>query len=123
MANAITLDSIRESVEKKYAPVKIEVDAETTVELRNILRLSKNERKKVTAALEELEGLTENEDDMTEDDIQKIVSVMGTVISTVANGNARKLITALGDDIPVIMQVLETWQAGTQSGEANSSPA
>lgn len=121
MSNTFTLDNIREAVEKKYAPLKIVLDDGLEVELRSLLRLDKDERKIVTDALTVLEELEDAEE--SEDSVELAIEAMGTVIRTVAKGNARELISALGDDIPMYMQVLETWQEGTQVGEASTSPA
>jgi len=113
MGNVFTLDSLREEVEKKYAPIVIDYGGDKPAELSALLRLSKKPRDAVLAQLDRLQE-TEDVDVMQECavEILKLVSPDG-----------ERLVAALESDLALTMRVLETWMESTQSGEAGNSPS
>ena len=66
MSNTFTLDSLREETIKRYEPTKVELPDGSTISLKSTLRLKKDERKAVVAAMDEIKEL-EDEDDLTDE--------------------------------------------------------
>lgn len=126
MSNTFTLDSLREETIKRYEPTKMELSDGTTVSLKSTLRLKKDERKAVVAAMDEIKEL-EDEDDLTEEWSALVCDAIEKVFRLIAS-NSRKLIAELDHDDPEIKAALYTsllsrWMGETQLGEAESSPS
>lgn len=120
MANVFTLDSLRESLEKKYAPTVIGLgDQEVT--LQNLLRLPKTKRTKASTLLKSMKR-GEGEEPI---DTDELLEVMKTVIETVAtDAKAGKALTReIGDDLSLASEVIHMWSEATQAGEASNSDA
>lgn len=112
MGKTFTLDSLREEAERKYSPVVVVLSDGTEVQLLNLLRLGKKDRDKVIAKLKELEG---------DGGIDAIGGVVTDVLTVIGGANGKKLVAELGDDVALMMQVLEAWMDSSQPGEAQSS--
>ncbi|MEU9126581.1 phage tail assembly protein [Kitasatospora sp. NPDC048540] len=109
-----TLDNIRAAAEAKYGSTDIELSAGSVVRLLNPLRLPK-------ATREELQGLQ----DQMEADGADQEALMEGVIRLVAD-NPKKgdaLIAAIGGDLAVLAEIVETYSKSTQVGEASASAA
>lgn len=124
MSNVFTLDSMREELDRKYAPVIVDLGSEQ-VELRSLLRLKSGPRKEVATKLEELKKINEtadaeDEDTMSLRDLDKATNLAEEILYHVAD-KPDKLIDALDGDMSLIMQVFEAWMGDTQAGEADSS--
>ncbi|AFF28322.1 tail assembly chaperone [Mycobacterium phage Twister] len=115
MSNVFTLDSLREEADKTFAPVKVELSDGTQVTLRNILRLAKNDRKKVLATLETLRSDEEREG-KTLDEIDTMVDAVTEVLKVVAGKDAAKLVKELDGDLGMLMGVLNHWLEETAPG-------
>ena len=123
MGNVFTLESLREEAEKKFSPVEIELPDGDVVTLRNMLRLPKNDRKKVVEKLKALEKVGEDNDgEETEDEVTELVRLGNEILMLVAD-QGRKLVKELDGDVAVIMNLIELWMGTTQPGEAKPSPA
>lgn len=128
MSNLFTLDSLREEADKKFAPVKIGMSDGTEVTLKNLLRLGKRDRDLVTDRLKTInkshdeEGNDSEETSTSIESVDALLEAATEILSKVAD-DPRKLLKELDGDVGLIMQVLQTWMEGTQSGEAQSSPA
>lgn len=120
MGNVFTLDALREEVEKEFAPVEIVVSDGSTVTLRNLLRLPRGERGKVLEKLKVLEAHEDSEEGT--DEFARMADVAKEVLGLVAD-DGRKLLKDLGEDIAVILKVLNVWMGSSQPGEAQPSPA
>lgn len=127
MSNVFTLDSLREEVEKEYAPVKVTVAKDQDVVLRNLLRVPKKAREELFGLLDEMENLTEGKDDeaeMSVDELEKTAGIATRMIELVADGpHKKKLIDALNDDMALTLKVFEAWMEASNPGEAPRSPA
>lgn len=111
MSNVFSLDSLREEIEKEFAPLQLEIGTKT-VTLSNLMRLPKKKRDSVMAKLKELENA-----DQAEVDAEAIsVDVLAEV-----SDNPELLRSGLEDDIALAMKILNLWMTSTQSGEAESS--
>ncbi|MEU6056985.1 phage tail assembly protein [Streptomyces sp. NPDC047097] len=102
-----TLDDIRAAADARYGSTDIEIDPETTVVLRNPLRLSKEERTELAALQDKLDG--DDQGDVLADAIRLVAK---------SKPAAEKLITQLDGDLALLAQVFESYSKGTQAGEA-----
>lgn len=107
---AVSLKSIRESVEKKYVAYEIELDNGEVVKLLNPLRLADDKLTKLSQFADEAGDL----------DLSSIAEKIEEVISTVAEtpGGAKKLIAAAGRDRAVLVSILESYFEAQEAGEA-----
>lgn len=122
MGNVFTLDSLREEVEREFAPVKIVVSDGSEVTLRNILRLPKKQREKVMEKLRVLESAEKSDDEGDSDQIGRLAAAAIEVLALVAD-HSDKLVEDLDGDAGVILKVLGVWMESSQPGEAQPSPA
>jgi hypothetical protein len=111
MSNVFSLDSLREEIEKEFAPLQLEI-GEKTVTLSNLMRLPKKKRDSAMAQLKTLE----NEDKLEIDAEAVAVEILADV-----SDNPTLLRKALAGDIALSMKILNLWMTSTQSGEAESS--
>jgi hypothetical protein len=111
MAN-FSLADIQAAAEAKYSSTKINISDSETVELRNALRLGKDERKALTAVQGQLD-----EDGADQQDLMEQALVI--VAASKAQGNA--LIKAIGGDLAVLAEVFAKYGEETQAGEASPS--
>ena len=111
MGNIFTLDSLREEIERQYAPVVLEV-GDQDVTLTNLMRLPKKKRDLVMAKVE----LLNTDDDVDEDQDQIALDIILAV-----SDKPVLLKKALGDDLALIMKIVTVWMESTQTGEAESS--
>lgn len=116
MSNVYTLDDLRASLEKKYAPVEID-----GVVLRNVMRLSKDERKTVLDAVAQVNN---DGDEQESRDLDVLLDHIKTVITVVGEGTkGAGLAKKVGDDLALGMEILRIWSEATQPGEAQNSPS
>lgn len=117
MSNVFTLDSMREEADNEFAPMKVEVGADT-VSLRSILRLNKKNRETVMGLLRDMNS---EEKSGGLEDIDRIVGSIEKVIELVAD-NPKPLLKAADGDFAILKNILESWVEATQVGEAENSP-
>lgn len=117
MGNVFTLDSLREEVERTYAPVKIGLADGSEITLVNLLRLPKKQRDLALATLKKIEG-GEGSEDL---DIDGMAATATEVLAAVADDGGR-LTKEIDGDAGLAFKLLEIWMAATQPGEAASSP-
>jgi hypothetical protein len=115
-----SLDDIREQTRKKFQPFKITLSDKSEVTLASALKLSKDDRKTVSTALEDFNALTPEQDDPESLDL--VVEVLSRIFTLVADKPA-KLLKDLDDDDPMVKvmlmtKVLVAWVEETQLGEA-----
>lgn len=107
-----TLDDIREAADKKYGGLTIELGEGHGVTLRNVLRLSREERGKI-------EQLQDREDESVDETIEGLREAVLTLADSSDNGRA--LLDLIGDDAALLIHIFKTWQGQTQAGEAQPS--
>lgn len=118
MSNVYTLDNLRSEMDKKYAPVEIDLGKGEPVVLHNLMRLDSKRRQAVQEAIASIQ----NQDEDT--DADEALEGVKTVIGLVADDNKGKALNdAIGDDVGLAMHILELWSEATQPGEASNSPA
>lgn len=124
MSNVFTLDSMREEIEKEFAPCQIALADGKTVTLRNLLRLPRKNREKVYTLLDEL-----GEAQKVEGDDESNASLLATeksaqialqIIPLVADSEklGLQLVQSIEEDLALTLRVFSAWMEGTQSGEA-----
>lgn len=125
MSNVYTLETLKNDLDREFAPVVIEVDGERLV-LRNLLRVNETERAMILEALKEVETSNSDDDeaDLSVEEMQVLTSAVTNVLrSIVADGKGDKLVNHIDGDLMLSMKVLEMWTEATQPGEAQNSPA
>lgn len=123
MGNLFTLDSMREEIERDFAPCQIEIEGRTLT-LRNLLRIPKKDREQVFALLDELAELQKEES--TESGLvatEKSARVALQILPLVADNEklGRHLVEAIEDDLALTLRVFSTWMETSNAGEAEGS--
>ncbi|SUE29608.1 Uncharacterised protein [Nocardia farcinica] len=126
MTNVYSLDQLREDVERKFAPITIELGEGERVVLRNLLRVPKREREQVFALMDSMDELEDAERASAGagmDFLSKSADLAKDIIVLVADSRylGQKLVDNLGDDLALTLQIFEMWMKATQPGEAESS--
>lgn len=116
---SVTLDSIREAADRKYGPYVVQFGDGGECTLRQALRLPADDRRRLAAVQDEISG---------ESDLERLdylVEGLRDMIRIVASraSDAEALISAVGDDTPVLMEIVAGWQGATEPGEASGSAA
>lgn len=110
MASIMTLDQIRDAAEQKYGAKVIDLGDDKTVELKNPLRLSKDNRDAIT--------------ELSPEDFDDVVDYFRAAFEAVAGKKgAAELCKALGDDPALYATVFESYMQEAQVGEASPSQA
>ena len=126
MGNIFTLDSMREEIEREYAPFQIEVDGKTLT-LKNLLRVPRKDRDAVYALLDEMAEVQRHSDE--DEDVSSLASTEKSaqlalkILPLVADkpALAEKLVEEIEDDLALTLRVFSSWMDKTQSGEADRS--
>lgn len=126
MSNVFNLDSLREELDREFAPLTLTFGKEQVV-LRNLMRISDTERKVVLKALEEVEALQPAEGEEESQSLEE-VEALGKAVHTVllnvtGDGKGQKLVDYIGGDLMMSMKIMEQWTEATQPGEAENSSA
>ncbi|ALK86998.1 tail assembly chaperone [Mycobacterium phage Pepe] len=121
MTNVFSLDTAREEADRKFgAPFPVEIDKDTTVHLRSVLRLNKSDREKVQKAVEVIQSVNEkNESDqesVTEKDVDRFNAAIFEVLTLVAGKDSKALLDALDGDYAVATLVLNAYMEASQMG-------
>lgn len=117
MGNVYSLVDLKADIEKEFAPLEIEL-GRGKVLIRNVLRLSKDERTEVLGAIKKFSGEAASED------VDEMFDAIRTVLRVCSEGGkGDALVTAIGDDLALAMKIMNLWTEATQPGEARNSPA
>lgn len=116
--STITLDSIRESLDNKYGAVEVDMGT-SSVQLRNALRLSKEERQKLMHVFDDVKS-DDNDDEFDEDVTLDSMREMIRLVSDTKEG-AEELISALGEDLAMFVEVMGEYTKDQKLGEASAS--
>lgn len=123
MSNVFTLDSMREEIEKEFAPCQVDLGDGKVVTLRNLLRLGKTVREQVYALLDDLNA--DKEDESASSGLvetEKAGEIALKIFPLVADSEklGRQLVDAIEDDLALTLRVFSNWMNGAQVGEADS---
>jgi hypothetical protein len=126
MSNVYSLDTLKNDLDKEFAPLKLEIDGDELV-LRNLMRVNDKDRDEVLAALKVVEENAKDEDDEDEQSPEEIAAMSAAITTVIrcvtAGGKGEKLVQAIDGDLMLGMRVMELWTEATQPGEAQNSPA
>jgi hypothetical protein len=125
MSNVFTLDSMREEIEREFAPCQVELGDGKTVTLRNLLRVPRKNREEIYGLLDELSDAQKAEGDdaglaATEKSAQIALRILPLVADSEKLG--RQLVESIEEDLALTLRVFSRWMDGTQAGEAEGSP-
>ena len=115
MGKSFTLESWREEIDNKYAPVDIALPSGKVVTLPALLRMKGNQRAETQKLMSEM-GEVQAAEDTTLDDVVEVGKRALACIAGKADGKA--LVDAIGDDPALVLRVLEAWMDTSQPGEA-----
>lgn len=110
---AITLSSIKEAADKKFAPTVIDLeDGKDPVVLVNPLRLDKKKRD----SLGNMKDALEAED-------AEMAEVLSDILLSAAKTPAqgKRLVAAADGDAAVLLTILNEWTGDSDAGEASTS--
>ena len=114
-----TLADIQREADAKYAPVDITLASGQVVHLRSLLRVSDAERKAIVDALKTINA--EDSDDV--ENLAELAPAIDKVLTTVADGGmGNALLTAVGGDLGLKLELIKRWSEASQPGEAPRSP-
>ena len=113
----LTLDDIRESVEREFVSTKIKI-GEVEVVMTNPIRMSKEQRKKLS---ESMEGTEEATKETLEGQFDRMLGIIRAAVPDKTQANL--LVNAIGDDLAVAMKVLDAYLKEQKPGEALGSQA
>ena len=120
MSNIFTLDSMREEVEKEFAPFQMELEDGKVVTLRNLLLIPKKDRDIIYALLDELGELQKAEGSglvNTEKSAQVALQIIPLVADSEKLG--KQLVAAIEEDLALTLRVFSSWM-GNDQGKADS---
>lgn len=122
MSNIFTLDSMREEIEKEFAPFQLTIDGKTLT-LRNLLRVPKKHREEVYALLDELAAVSDKDEENSLSSTEKSAQIALKILPLVADNEklAGVLVANIEDDLALTLRVFSTWMGATQAGEAEGS--
>lgn len=108
-----TLTDLKNSVAQKYAPTVIENGADTYT-LQNPLQLPEKARDKVENLLDGLTG-----EESTTKDMLKVFREVVVLVTEESKG--KELLGLLGDNDPLLIELVSSWMEDTQLGEVAGS--
>lgn len=121
---SFTLDDIITAAEKKYGSYDIE-HGEETLHLRNVLKLSKAERKELAALQTKLttNEINENADKSEDEEEIDEEKILKDIIKLLAHNKtlATAVLKSIGDRLDVLLHIYISWNEGTEAGEAPAS--
>jgi hypothetical protein len=139
MSEVFDLDSLREEVEREFAPLRLTVGDQEVV-LGNPIRMPKEDRKALQSAFNRLDEMTtavqkdeaaaakakeegvEYTSTIDADEVEADLLVTAQSIIKIAAGKAgTKLVNKIGDDLQLTMKLIELWGQKVSPGEASSS--
>ena len=121
--NVFTLDSMRQEIEKEFAPCQFELPDGKTVTLRNILRLPKTARESVYELLDELADLQKDDKNNGLSATEKSAAIALKILPLVADNEKRgdELVELIEEDLALTLRVFAVWMDGTSVGEPEGS--
>lgn len=113
----LTLDDIRESVEREFVSTKIQV-GDVEVVMTNPIRMDKAARARLSASLKETvaDDDDENKLDAT---FERMLGIIKAAIPDKTQANV--LLKAIGDDMAIAMKILDAYMEEQKPGEASGS--
>ena len=126
----IDLAWFRDTAEAKYGDLTIPIGDGAEVTLRNGLRLPKDERRSLSKLQKRLDNLQSDDEKVAkaevlegEDETDAMYRLMVEKLRLVADSSkgSDRLIAAIGDDLPALLEIFAKYGAASQPGEASPS--
>lgn len=117
MSQRITLDQLNDAMETKYGSLFIEGSNGSEVEVRNLLRVPREDRAAVRDLIELINADDEKSEGFDEEEI--VYEVMRHVVAT--PGQFEELKRIVGDDMAKLIYIFEQWMSDSEPGEASPS--
>ena len=111
----LTLDDIRESVEREFVSTKIMV-GEVEVLMTNPIRMNKDQRAKLSASLNAVEDKTK---DTLDGQFERMLNIIKAAVPDKEQANV--LLEGIGDDMAMALKVLDAYMEEQKPGEALGS--
>lgn len=114
-----TLTDLRNEVTKKYAPTIIENGDDKYI-LQNLMQMEERKRR----AIEQLVDSIQDEPEAGEDgsDAENQTEVFRQIlVAAEDNDRGEELLELLGDNLAMLVELVNSWMEGTQLGEASQS--
>ena len=125
---SITLDFIKEEIDRRYAPFVVEGVAGGDVTLLPLLSLKSEHRKELLGMLDRVNKLQESSNDentakASSEEVSEMLDIFGRAVSLVAENDAaaERLHKALNYDTAAYTLVFTEYIEATQVGEAEPS--
>lgn len=124
--NKYSLTQLREDVDNEYPPLELEVDDRTVV-LRNIMRLeTTDQQEEALGAFDDLQKAAPADggaDDMTHEQLTALSRASLRVLRAITDSETGEYLTdKVGNDIALVMKIVNLWVEVTNPGEAQNSP-
>lgn len=124
----MTLDELRQDVEQRYGDFIVTLPDSVEVRLRSALRMPKEDRAKLrklqqrfSDLQDETEGSHDSDEardpDSIEDDMLEVVRDQIIVLAD-NKSHARRLLDEIGDDLAMLMGLVQSYMETTMPGEA-----
>jgi len=122
MGNIFTLESLREELDREFAPFQMDMGDGRVLTMRNLMRLPEKNQDKVFALLDEM-GAQKSDDESSLSVSKRNSALALDVFLLVADDEklAKVLVDNLRDDMALTMKVFSAWMDGAQAGEAEAS--
>ena len=112
MADTFKLDDLVTAAHAEYDHYPVELSDGEVVVLRNALRLSEDERNELGSK----GGDGENDEDSDESTLEGLRKFVRLVADD--KDAAERLLSAIGDDLAVLVHIVKGYNKATQAGEA-----
>lgn len=111
-----TLTDLRNEVTKKYAPTVIENGDDKYI-LQNLMQMPEKQRRAIEALVDSIQDEPEDGDN-----VESQTGVFRQIIvAAEGNGRGEELLDLLGDNLAMLVELVNSWMEGTQLGEASQS--
>ena len=119
MSIRVTLADIRAAADKKYGDYEIDLGDGRILKLRNALRLPEQQRDQLMALLNQLNAARNTETQ----DLGVMVGLIRDMVRFVADSPhlAEQLLSTVGDDLGVLMELVMGYMEVATPGEASPS--
>lgn len=117
----ITLDQIKADVQAKYEPFVVDLGEGKTCSLTQALRLPKEKRQHIAKQQDALQEIDQKADDAED----QMVAILADLITTAATDqdDAAALLSLIGDDMTLLLEIVTKYGQATQLPEASPSPS
>lgn len=116
----VSLADIQKAAEQKYGDYTIDLGGGRLLTLRNALRLPKDQRDRLAQLQRQITTAQDGDQDL-----DALIDTVRDAVRLLVDSPelAEELLDAVGDDLPVLLEVFAGYQESAQPGEASPSPS